>query len=628
MGLSSLARTVFGILLALAPGARGAGAESARVLAPIPLYGADVRSLVFDPSDPDRAFAGTSAGHVYRSDDGGETWRDAGAAAPFPGWVVSSLRFDPHRTGRVWAGLWGVWGGGSVAYSDDSGATWTRRADGLAPGDQVYTLALVPGVPGRVLAATRTGVWASDDDGGRWRKLSGAAPELVHASSLLVDARDPQRILAGTWRRAFRSDDGGATWRGAFEGMVLDTEVFALEPVPGGNGDLWASTCGWVYRGEDFGTRWSRVKAGFGERRTPSLLVVSPERVLAGTVAGLHVSADGGRTFRRTSDARLAVLALAHHPARPERVLVGTEGAGVWLSEDSGETLAPRLVATANVRVTALAAADETVFAALAHAGPLSGVYRSPDHGASFEPRPTELPTVLDLAIARGGPLAATERGLYERSGSEWRQVGELGTARVEQLAVAGERAAARTRDSVWESEGGRFRKLLLPRGVPEGIAFAWGDLWVEIEGHLWRVGRGGEPEAASLPGGAALVPGGADRLVAVSGDGVFVRLAPDGAWEHRIRGGARVLDTRDGRFPAVVVRDGEIYLFESASGVLAPLEAAFPADTVRAALVAGDRLLIGTSGYGLWGVELRARAAEGRVAGAQPAPSEASIRR
>ena len=130
-----------------------------------PLYGADVRSLAFDPGDPDVAFAGTSAGHVYRSDDGGSSWRDAGDAVPFPGWVVGSLVFDPHRSGRLWVGLWGIWGGGSVAVSDDAGASWALRRDGLPEDDQVYALTAVPGAPGHLLAATRTGVYRTEDFG-------------------------------------------------------------------------------------------------------------------------------------------------------------------------------------------------------------------------------------------------------------------------------------------------------------------------------------------------------------------------------------------------------------------------------------------------------------------------------
>jgi hypothetical protein len=79
--------------------------------------------------------------------------------------------------------------------------------------------------------------------------------------------------------------------------MVLDSEVFTLTPIPGKPGEIWATTCGWVYRTLDRGGRWERFKDGFEERRTPSFAALPDGRLLAGTVAGLHVSADGGRTW-------------------------------------------------------------------------------------------------------------------------------------------------------------------------------------------------------------------------------------------------------------------------------------------------------------------------------------------
>lgn len=608
-------------------GASGSGLEAreaaALALAPAPLYGADVRSLVFDPREPDRAFAGTSGGHVYRSDDGGESWREASTdPVPFPGWVVGTLRFDPNRPERLWAALWGIWGGGLVAFSDDLGASWTFRSDGLPPGDQVYALAHVPGVPGRLFAATRTGVWRSDDDGGRWIRTSTPEPRLIQVSSLLVDSADPNRILAGTWRRAFRSDDGGATWREVPDGMVLDSEVFTLNPVPGRPGELWASTCGWIYRGEQFGRRWTRVTEGFRERRTPSFLVVSAERLLAGTVAGLHLSTDGGRSFRRTSDGRLPILALAHHPARPERILVGTEGAGVWVSTDGGETLSPRLTATANVRVPALAATGGSVFAAVAHAGPLSGVYRSPDRGATFEAAPAELPTVLDLLVDGERLWAATERGLYERAGAEWRRVGELADSRVEQLLASGDRRLARTADGLWElGVDGRFRRFETgARGVPTAAAFAWGDLWLRTGEGLWRVDDRGAAEAASLPAADATpVVSGAGDLLLDCHDGLWRRSDPEAEWQRLSPGPLRALPTRDARFPLLVAGGDGLALYAPADGRRLPVEAAFPPGAVTSALLDGSRLWVGTSGYGLWSAELAPDTPAG-VAGATAA--------
>jgi len=602
------------------------GDDDGAWLAPAPIYGADVRSLVFDPAEPERAFAGTSSGHVYRSDDGGESWREAhGETAPFPGWVVGTLVFDPERPGRLWAGLWGIWGGGRVAWSDDLGASWTLTGNGLPESDQVYALAFVPGVAGRLFAATRSGVWRSDDDGASWRKVSAAEPRLIQVSSLWVDPQDSARILAGTWRRAFRSEDGGESWHEIPDGMLLDSEVFAIRAVPGEPGRLWASTCGWIYRGEAHGDRWTRVSRGFTERRTPSLLVLSARRILAGTVAGLHLSTDGGESFRRTSDADLPILALAAHPARPERVLVGTEGAGIWVSPDGGETLSPRLVATTNVRVPALAAAADTVFAAVAHAGPLSGIYRSPDRGVSFEPRPASLPTVLDLAVTAEAIYAATERGLFERSGGEWRRIEELGSARIEQILDAGGRWIARGRERLWERDAGhRFRafELELPE-PPTALAFAWGTLWASAGGALWRVPEASDPEPVSPPvAGAVPIAAGGNLLAVAAPEGVWTRRAPAAPWVRVGPSASRAVPTGDARYPLLLAGPAGISLVGGDTGSPVELATRFPAGSVRSAALAGRRIWIGTSGHGLWSGQLPDAPAEpaARAAGGAPA--------
>lgn len=534
------------LLLLVAAGASG------EVWQPAPLFGGDVRSLVFDPRHAERVFAGTSAGHLYRSDDAGESWRNAGQEVPFPGWVVSTLRFDPNRPARLWAGLVGIWGGGAVAVSDDDGATWRLPRLESGDGDQVYALALVPGVADRIYAGTRRGLYRSDDAGASWRRLGESAPGLVHVSSLYVDDQRPETILAGTWRRVYRSDDAGESWRGVFEGMALDTEVFSLHPAADRPGEIWASTCGWIYRGDALGERWSRFTSGLAERRTPSLAVLGGERLLAGTVAGTYLSTDRGASFRRTTPASLSVLAVAARPGAPTRLLAGTEGAGVWVSSDGGESFVSRPLAMRNVRVPALASMGDQIFAAVAHAGPASGVYRSPDGGTSFEPTPAELPTVLALATVGPTVYAATESGLFARSAGVWRQVDELGSARVEQLAEAGERLFARTRTEIFERRGGRFE----------------------------RVARGAPSLAAHVPAVAE-----AERLAAETG--------------------RRPLPTGDDRFSFVLVGERSAALWDGELRQQRPLTPPFSAPGIQSALVVGEKLLIGSSGYGLWETRL-----------------------
>ena len=282
------------------------------------LWGADVRSLVFHPDDPDRVWAGTSGGQLYVSRDGGGSWADAGAPMALRGWVVSDLEVDPDDPGRLWAALWGTQGGGLVVASDDGGASWEVPGRGLYH-TKVYTVARVPGRPGHLYAGTLSGVYFSADGGVTWRHLTTQLPEVHKVTSLLVGPLDPDRVFAGTWERAWRSDDGGATWYGVFDGMILDSEVFTLTPVPGWPDEIWASTCGWVYRTLDAGGRWQRFRDGFENRRTPAFAALPGGRLLAGTVGGLHLSDDGGANWRRVGPAGLSVLSLAYHPRRSRR---------------------------------------------------------------------------------------------------------------------------------------------------------------------------------------------------------------------------------------------------------------------------------------------------------------------
>jgi photosystem II stability/assembly factor-like uncharacterized protein len=133
------------------------------------LYGADVRALIIDPSRPDTLYVGTSGGEVYVSTDAGKSWQNPRNSVPFPGYVVDSLVVD--RSGRLWAASWGLWGGGVIAVSEDSGKTWTRRDAGLED-FSVRAIAVDPHDDDYVLIGGLTGVYRSRNAGCTWEKIS------------------------------------------------------------------------------------------------------------------------------------------------------------------------------------------------------------------------------------------------------------------------------------------------------------------------------------------------------------------------------------------------------------------------------------------------------------------------
>lgn len=567
----------------------------------LPIWAADVRSMIVAPDDPDLVLAGTTTGQLYLSRDGGASWQDAGPPLQFAGWVVSSLRWDPNRPHRLWVSLWGVWGSGQVACSDDLGKSWAARSAGLPPQEPVYSLALVPGREGRLFAGTLSGVYGTEDGGASWRRLTADQPDMEKVTSLLVDPTRTDTVIAGTWRRAYRSDDCGRTWSGIFEGMVLDTEVFSITAVPEHPGEIWASSCGWVYRTLDHGDHWMRFK-DFDERRTLSFAVLPDGRLLAGTVSGVFTSSDSGKSWRRLSDPALSVSAIAYHPARPDRILIGTEGAGVWRSTNAGVDFFRSSRGMTATRAGALALAGNDLLVAVNHAGLLSGIYTSRDHGRSFDADFTAMPTVLDLTVAGSHVYAATVSGLYERRGVDWHRLPELGTERVEEVVAQegpGGHLVARTAHGIFEQVKGVFVLRPYKHGPPRSAAFFGGGLWVSDAEGLYELTREANHTVAAPFAGGHLHRLGEQLLLAGAG-GAWARQGPGAEWVQLTAEASRVVPTGDGRFAALLLSGDAVRLYDAESHRFRVLRVPVPGRDVVAALVVDGKLLLATSGYGV----------------------------
>lgn len=393
------------------------------------LHGADVRALLVHPGEPDLVFLGTSQGELYASRDGGRSWDNPRGGIPFPGYVVDTLTIDAR--GRLWAACWGLWGGGVIAVSADHGVTWSRRDAGMET-VSIRALANDPQNPEIVIAGGLEGVYHSSDDGRTWAKLS----DHTNVESLAIDPRLSDRIYVGTWRQAWRTDDGGKTWKHIEKGMVLDTDIFAINLDAKNPDNIWIATCGWVYNSPDRGDNWTRYRDGFNNRRIHAVEYdpSNPSCIYAGSVGGLYRTADSGKSWQLISDENLVVNAIAIHPERPHRIILGTEGDGIYLSQDQGKSFARSNRGLYNVKVTALVPdgrVPNRLYAAVMSGGAASGVYRSLDGGRNWDRlNRTPLPEVLSLVQQDNLDMrfvAGTERGFFwSRDGIDWTQARPL----------------------------------------------------------------------------------------------------------------------------------------------------------------------------------------------------------
>jgi len=366
---------IVGALLLTAAGAPARAATWWR----LPVWGAEVRVFAVDPFETNRVYCGTSRGNFYGTADGGASWAPLRPGPAFPGYVVSGLVADPITPGRLWATLEGQYTGGLVVRSEDRGAEWTILAQWKKT---IATRALaITFAPTPILAvAGDDGVRLSKDGGVTWTRTGSEVAGLSQVESLAFDPSDPKTLYAGTWRQAFRTRDGGETWMRIAEGMVLDATVYGWDFDRANSRDIWVPTCGWVYHTADGGDHWTRFKNGFTNRRSHAVRR-DPQRpgvIFAATVGGLHRSTDGGESWSRVSRESLVVTAL--EVDRTGRLYVGTEGEGVFYSDDGGRTLSNGSTGLAEGRVTDLVpdpSDPSRVFFFRAYGGEESGVWEA-----------------------------------------------------------------------------------------------------------------------------------------------------------------------------------------------------------------------------------------------------------
>jgi photosystem II stability/assembly factor-like uncharacterized protein len=130
-----------------------------------------VSALAVAPGDSDRVLAGTTAGDIHRTDigtlaDGDTPWE---SSRPRRGWV-SWLAFDPGDPDVAYA-TYARFGGNHVWKTDDGGGSW-RALDGSGPGRlpniPIHSLVVDPGDRQRIYLGTDLGVFVSVDGGAAW----------------------------------------------------------------------------------------------------------------------------------------------------------------------------------------------------------------------------------------------------------------------------------------------------------------------------------------------------------------------------------------------------------------------------------------------------------------------------
>jgi len=227
--------------------------------------GLALHTVVLDPADNQRIYVAISAGGVYRTDDGGGTWRSQNRGIrvmfmpgkyPEFGQCVHKIAMHPDRPERLF--LQNHWG---LYRSDDYSENWTDIANGV-PSDFGFAMIMHPRNPDcvyivpvesdefRCTCDGRLRVYRTRNAGASWEPLMRGLPqkgayETVLRDAMAADSFDPVGIYFGTRSgQLFGSRDKGRTWQKILEGLpaVVCVRTAVVEDASAGSGPTLPKT--------------------------------------------------------------------------------------------------------------------------------------------------------------------------------------------------------------------------------------------------------------------------------------------------------------------------------------------------------------------------------------------------
>ncbi|MCC7073684.1 MAG: sialidase [Deltaproteobacteria bacterium] len=286
-------------------------------------------------------FVGAASGGVWKSTDGGTTFRPVFDDQPAQS--IGAIALDPSNPKIVWVGTGESWTRNSVSIgngiyrSTDGGESFSFM--GLPESERITRIVVDPRsgnvvwvcVPGKLWSDSNDrGVYKTIDGGKSWRLVLRGPNASTGCGSLDVDPKDPRVVYASLWD--FRRQ--GWTFRSGGEGPD-------------------ASSGSGVFKSVDGGATWSEItpekNKGFAKKPYGRIgLAVAPSnprRVYASvesTAAALYVSDDGGATWEARDKSQWMVWRpfyfqhLVVDPTNPDRLF--KMNGNLIMSEDAGKS--------------------------------------------------------------------------------------------------------------------------------------------------------------------------------------------------------------------------------------------------------------------------------------------------
>ncbi|MCE3283263.1 MAG: glycosyl hydrolase [Chitinophagaceae bacterium] len=318
-------------------------------------------------------YFGATGGGVWKTTDGGSNWKNisdkyfgstigAVAVAPSDESILYVGEGENTMRGNVSEGLNGMW------RSDDGGRSW--RNLGLKDARHIIRIVIHPKNPDIVWVAatghlfgpnTERGVFKTIDGGKTWRKVLYVNDQ-TGASDLVMEPGNTNVFYAGTWRvirtphslesggegsGLWKSIDGGETWTNisSKKGLPKGTWGIVGVAVSASNPDkiysIIENAAGGMFMSNDGGETWTLTSSDNNIRQRAwyyTKVFVDPknENIVYAPNVGFMRSRDGAKTFQSVRTPHGDHHDLWIDPEDPNRMIVADDG-GAQVSFDGGE---------------------------------------------------------------------------------------------------------------------------------------------------------------------------------------------------------------------------------------------------------------------------------------------------